>query len=226
MALLLKRGSYRAQIMDEPSDHQLSFKFVLVGESAVGKTALCKQFCEHTFNENQQTTVGLDFGTRIVEVEKTRVKLQIWDTAGQERFHSVTRAYFRSSAAVFFVYDVTKRESFAKLGSWVEDANQLSPATAVKVMIGNKTDLASERAVSTAEAQDFADQHDLKFFETSALSGDRIEDAFIETAHGVYAKILDGKIELNNPASGARAPLSGRSEPLGDKTENGGANCC
>lgn len=214
-----------ASEMGEPGDHQLSFKFVLVGDSAVGKTAMCKMFCDKTFNENQPQTVGLEFGTRIVEVEATRIKLQIWDTAGQERFHSITRAYFRSSAAVFLVYDVTNRESFSHLGTWVEDAMQLSPATAVKVLIGNKTDLSSSRTVSTAEAQDFADQHGLKFFETSALSGGRIDDAFIETAHEVYAKILDGKIELNNPTSGARAPLSAEPQTIRPSNDNSGGGC-
>ena len=198
---------------NEPGDHQLSFKFVLVGDSAVGKTAMCKMFCENKFNPSQPQTIGLEFGTRIVEVQGVRIKLQIWDTAGQERFHSITRAYFRSSAAVFLVYDVTNRESFGRLGQWVEDAMQLSPATSIKVLVGNKTDLANNRAVSTAEAKDFAVQHGLKFFETSALSGDKIDDAFIETAHAVYAQILEGKIELNNPSSGARAPASS-GEPL------------
>ena len=198
---------------NEPGDHQLSFKFVLVGDSAVGKTAMCKMFCENKFNPSQPQTIGLEFGTRIVEVQGVRIKLQIWDTAGQERFHSITRAYFRSSAAVFLVYDVTNRESFGRLGQWVEDAMQLSPATSIKVLVGNKTDLANNRAVSTAEAKDFATQHGLKFFETSALSGDKIDDAFIETAHAVYAQILEGNIELNNPTSGARAPASS-GEPL------------
>jgi small GTP-binding protein len=211
----------------EPTDHQLSFKFVLVGDSAVGKTALCKKFCDNSFNEHQPTTVGLEFGTRIVEVQNVRIKLQIWDTAGQERFHSITRAYFRSSAAVFLVYDVTKRDSFAHLSIWVEDATQLSPPTSVKVLIGNKTDLVSSRAVSVAEAQDFADQHGLKFFETSALSGDRIEDAFLDTAATVYSKVLEGKIELNNPSSGARAPLSAQRASLRPNTEKpAGGGCC
>lgn len=208
----------------EPGDHQLSFKFVLVGESAVGKTAICKQFCEHTFNENQPTTVGLEFGTRIVEDRNTRIKLQIWDTAGQERFHSITRAYFRSSAAVFFVFDVTNRESFSKLATWVEEAEQLAPPTAVKVIIGNKTDLADQRAVSTPEAQDFAQQHGLTLFETSALSGDKIEDAFIQTAHDVQSKVLDGKIELNNPSSGARAPIA--QPAITPNSEESRRQCC
>jgi len=211
----------------EPGDHQLSFKFVLVGDSAVGKTAICKMFCENKFSENHPQTVGLEFGTRIVEVDNVRIKLQIWDTAGQERFHSITRAYFRSSAAVFLVYDVSNRDSFSRIGHWVEDAVKLSPPTSIKVLIGNKTDLVNTRAVSSAEAKDFADQHGLKFFETSALSGERIDDAFIETAHSVHKLILDGKIELNNPTSGARAPLSSN-QNLSLNTNTGAkvGGCC
>jgi small GTP-binding protein len=213
-------------VESEPSDFQLSFKFVLVGESGVGKTALCKRFCDHTFVDNCTPTVGLEFGARIVQVNETRTKLQIWDTAGQERFHSITRSYFRASAAVFLVYDVTRRESFGKLRMWVENAMQLSPPTAVKVLIGNKTDLAAQRTVSTAEAQDFADQNALKFFETSALSGDRLEDAFLQTAQEVHARIVAGKIELNNPSSGARAPLTGSPQPLVPETAQPGSRCC
>jgi beta-lactam-binding protein with PASTA domain len=94
------------------------------------------------------------------------------------------------------------------------------------VLIGNKTDLAAERTVSLAEAQDFADQNGLKFFETSALSGDRIEDAFLETADAVYTKVLEGKIELNNPSSGARAPLSAQRTLLRPNTEQASGGCC
>ena len=209
----------------EPSDHQYSFKFVLVGDSAVGKTAICKRFCENTFNSNQPQTVGLEFGNRIVEVQGSRIKLQIWDTAGQERFHSITRAYFRSSAAVFLIFDITNRESFNHLGTWVEDANQLSPKTAITVLVGNKTDLDSQRAVSTAEAKDFADQHGLTLFETSALSNDRIDDAFIQTAQSVLEKINIGEIELNNPSSGARAPLSVQPQAVEQNTEQRNG-CC
>lgn len=167
---------------------QLSFKFVLVGDSAVGKTAMCKMFCEHSFDENQPQTVGLEFGIRTIDIDGTKIKLQIWDTAGQERFRSITRAYFRSSTAVFLVFDVTNRESFGHIAEWTDDATRLSPANSIKVLVGNKTDLKQKRAVSTAEAQDFADQNELKFFETSALSGERIEDAFLQTAQSVYEK--------------------------------------
>ncbi|OHT05555.1 Ras family protein [Tritrichomonas foetus] len=182
--------------MSDDEEKPISFKFVLIGDSAVGKTAMCKKFCEHTFDKNQPQTVALEFGTRTIEIEGKKIKLQIWDTAGQERFHSITRAYFRSSTAIFLIYDVTNRDSFSHLSDWTDDAQRLSPPTSIKVLVGNKTDL-SDRAVLTEEAQEFATQNGLRFFETSALSGDRIDDTFIQTAHEVYKKMVEGKIDVN-----------------------------
>jgi GTPase SAR1 family protein len=96
----------------------------------------------------------------------------------------------------------------------------------VRVLVGNKTDLADARAVSQAEAQDFAAQHQLSFFETSALSGDRLDDAFLETAHEIYAKVQEGRIELNNPLSGARAPLSAAPQMLAPQGQGARGPCC
>lgn len=222
---------------------QISFKFVLIGDSAVGKTAMCKKFCENSFDYNQPQTVALEFGTRLIEIEGQKIKLQIWDTAGQERFHSITRAYFRSSTAIFLIYDVTNRDSFTHLSNWIEDAQRLSPPTSIKVLVGNKTDLVNatkansedgqiskknKRAVLTEEAQDFAQQNGLKFFETSALSGDRIDDTFIETAHDVYKKMVEGKIDLKHPSGVILNEKSQNgNEPLANgSTENNQGGCC
>lgn len=192
----------------EPSDHTYSFKIVLVGDSHVGKTSICKRFCHGTFDETFVPTVGLEFGSKIVEVDGVRVKLQIWDTAGQERFNAITRAYFRSSAGVFLVYDISNRDSFTRVAKWTNDAVQLSPQSSIKVLIGNKSDLESQRAVSTVEAQEFADQHSLKFFETSALSGDKIEECFIKATYDIHQQIKSGVIDLNTPNTGAQISTS------------------
>jgi small GTP-binding protein len=204
---------------------QLAFKIILVGESGVGKTALCKRFCERTFEPETAPTVGLEFGTRTIDLEGVRIKLQIWDTAGQERFHSVTRSYFRSSTAVIFVYDVTKRESFGKLGLWVEAAAQLAPPSAVRVLIGNKTDLVTQRTVSTAEAEDFAKQHQLEFFETSARSGERIDEAFLQTAAAVYGKVRAARVEPAGSSGSGRAPLPPNAPSIQLEPKSGGS-CC
>lgn len=54
-------------------------------------------------------TIGVEFGTRIIEVAGQKIKLQIWDTAGQERFRAVTRSYYRGAAGALMVYDITRR---------------------------------------------------------------------------------------------------------------------
>lgn len=53
-------------------------------------------------------TIGVEFGTRIIEVSGQKIKLQIWDTAGQERFRAVTRSYYRGAAGALMVYDITR----------------------------------------------------------------------------------------------------------------------
>jgi len=203
---------------------QLTFKYILVGNTAVGKTSMCKMFCDQVFDESQPQTLGLEFGNRSIDVNGVRIKIQIWDTAGQERFRSITKSYFRSSTAVFIVFDVTERTSFSDLSKWVEDANNLSPPYSIKVIIGNKTDLISKRVVSEAEAMDYAQKCGFLYFETSALSGSRIEECFMTTAEKVYKKVVDGKIimEWNQPKDDFNLPLSS----IGIEKDNYQGKCC
>jgi small GTP-binding protein len=176
----------------EATDHQLSFKFVLVGDSAVGKTALCKKFCDKSFNPNQPMTVGLEFGTRVVEVQKVPIKLQIWDTAGQERFRSIAKAYFRSAIGVILVFDLADRRSFDDMNQWLSDVHTLCDPNAVVTLIGNKSDL-DGRAVTAQEAESFGKLHQLSYLETSALNGSNIEEAFRRTAATIYRRSLVNK---------------------------------
>ena len=91
-------------------------KFVLVGESRVGKTAMMRWFCEKTFNSIYRATIGADFGTRIIETNNTTVTAQLWDTAGNERFRPLVKAFYRGADGFVIVYDVTNRESFEEVG--------------------------------------------------------------------------------------------------------------
>ncbi|CAL9057644.1 unnamed protein product, partial [Musa banksii] len=116
------------------------------------------------------------------------IKLQIWDTAGQESFRSITRSYFRGAV---LVYDITRRETFDHLASWVEDARQqFANATMTIMLIGNKCDSAHTRAVSTEEGEQFAKEHGLIFMEASAKTAQIVEEAFIKTAAMIYKKFL------------------------------------
>ena len=86
------------------------FKYILIGDPAVGKSCLLNQFLNNFFPEEYDVTVGIEFGAKVVELEDfQKVKLQIWDTAGQENFKSITRTYYKSSAVAIVVYDTTCR---------------------------------------------------------------------------------------------------------------------
>jgi len=95
-------------------DHLL--KYVIVGDSSVGKSCLLLRFADDQFNENYMTTIGVDFRFKTVNSNGKNVKLQIWDTAGQERFRTITNTYYKSkyyihsgAHAVFLVYDITNQ---------------------------------------------------------------------------------------------------------------------
>merc|ERR1712187_77843 len=110
----------------------------------VGKSCLLHQFTEKKFMADCPHTIGVEFGTRIIEVSGQKIKLQIWDTAGQERFRSVTRSYYRGACGALLVYDITDRESFNSVSGWLSDAKTLASQNIVIILCGNKSDLESE----------------------------------------------------------------------------------
>lgn len=84
------------------------FKFLVIGNAGTGKSCLLHQFIEKKFKDDSNHTIGVEFGSKIINVGGKYVKLQIWDTAGQERFRSVTRSYYRGAAGALLVYDITR----------------------------------------------------------------------------------------------------------------------
>ncbi|MCL4146379.1 UNVERIFIED_CONTAM: hypothetical protein GTU68_036944, partial [Idotea baltica] len=138
-------------------------------------------------------TIGVEFGSKIVNVGGKYVKLQIWDTAGQERFRSVTRSYYRGAAGALLVYDITSRESYNALSNWLGDARTLASPNIVILNVGNKKDMETERQVTFMEASRFSQENELMFLEASALTGENVEEAFLKCAKSILAKIETGK---------------------------------
>lgn len=109
--------------------------------------------------DDSSHTIGVEFGSRIVNVGGKSVKLQIWDTAGQERFRSVTRSYYRGAAGALLVYDTTSRDSFNALTNWLNDARTLASPNIVILLVGNKKDLEEARDITFLEASTFAQEN-------------------------------------------------------------------
>ena len=105
-----------------------------------------------------------------------------WDTAGQESFRSITRSYYRGAAGALLCYDITRRETFDHLASWLEDARQHANPNMTIMLVGNKSDLSHRRVVSFEEGQEFANANGLLFLETSAKTSVNVDAAFIDTA--------------------------------------------
>lgn len=116
-------------------------------------------------------------------------------------FRSITRSYYRGAAGALLVYDITRRETFNHLTTWLEDARQHSNSNMVIMLIGNKSDLESRREVKKEEGEAFAREHGLVFMETSARTAANVEEAFINTAKEIYEKIQEGVFDINNEVS-------------------------
>ena len=184
--------------------HKYIFKYIIIGDMGVGKSCLMQRFTEQRFKQDLPHTIGVEFGTMIVDINSELVKLQIWDTAGQERFRSVTRGYYRGAAGALLVFDVTRRQTFAHIGSWLTDARANTNPHTVMILIGNKSDLNEQREVSFEEASRFAEENNLLFLECSAKNGDNVEQAFLSTARKIHEKVLCGILSPTDPDSGVQ----------------------
>ncbi|TRY63224.1 hypothetical protein TCAL_11313 [Tigriopus californicus] len=195
-----------------PYNYSYIFKYIIIGDMGVGKSCLLHQFTEKKFMADCPHTIGVEFGTRIIEVSGQKIKLQIWDTAGQERFRAVTRSYYRGAAGALMVYDVTRRSTYNHLSSWLTDARNLTNPNTVIFLIGNKCDLEAQRDVTYEEAKQFAEENGLAFLETSAKTGEKVEDAFAQAAKHIFQSIQDGSLDLNAAESGVQHKPSGGSK--------------
>ncbi|KAJ1645105.1 GTP-binding protein of the rab/ypt [Coemansia erecta] len=160
-----------------------TFKVVLLGESAVGKSSLVTRFARNQFDQYKESTIGAAFVTKEVPLDSNAIaNLHIWDTAGQERYKSLAPMYYRNAAAAIVVYDITQAESFGKAKSWVQELKRQAGSAIVIALAGNKTDLSNRRTVSREEGSSYAESLGLLFFETSAQSGENVEELFSELA--------------------------------------------
>jgi len=202
------------------------FKYIIIGDTGVGKSCLLLQFTDKRFQPVHDLTIGVEFGARMVNIADKFIK---------ESFRSITRSYYRGAAGALLVYDITRRDTFKHLSRWLEEALQHSQSNMVIMLIGNKNDLEHRRAVSTEEGKAFADKHGLIFMETSAKTAYNVEQAFINTAVEIHRNIESGVIDVTNESYGIKVGMSGGSGGAGGQVTLGssgsgraqqGGGCC
>ena len=166
--------------MNIQSEFDYLVKIALLGDTTVGKTNLVLRFTENNFTTNNPPTIGYDYKSKtiILKNSKKKAKLQIWDTAGQERYMSLCKTVYQKVDGVIMVYDITVKKTFDNILTWikiVKDFNDKMPI----LLIGNKTDLNDERIITYENGKNLADKNNCNFFETSALNGNNVDEAFI-----------------------------------------------
>merc|ERR1712100_608396 len=185
-------------------EYDYLFKLLLIGDSGVGKSCLLLRFADDTCQESYISTIGVDFKIRTIQLEGKTIKLQIWDTAGQERFRTITSSYYRGAHGIIVVYDITDAESFANVKTWLQEIQRYACEGVNKLLVGNKCDLGSKRAVEKKSAEDFATKLDIPFLETSAKSNNNVEAAFLVMASKIKARI--GAASTRTDKGGAKLP--------------------
>merc|ERR1712032_1333280 len=171
------------------SNYNYLFKYIIIGESNFGKSCLMLQYTTNKFKQDNDPTVGVEFGTKSVDVLGKNLKLQIWDTAGQENFRSITRSYFRAAIGAVLTFDLTNRKTFEKLNSFLEETMSNASSNLVIMLVGNK------REVTRDEANEFAERMNMLYIEVSAKTGENVQNAFNQLSEEIVRRIR--RIEIN-----------------------------
>ncbi|GAB2219690.1 hypothetical protein Droror1_Dr00007327 [Drosera rotundifolia] len=199
------------------NEYDYLFKLLLIGDSGVGKSCLLLRFADDSYVESYISTIGVDFKIRTVEQDGKTIKLQIWDTAGQERFRTITSSYYRGAHGIIIVYDVTDQQSFENVKQWLSEIDRYASDNVVKLLVGNKSDLTSNRVVSYESGKAFADEIGVPFLETSAKNASNVEEAFMTMASEIKKRVA------SQPAANAARPTTVpiRGQPVAQKS-----SCC
>jgi len=198
------------------AEYDYLFKLLLIGDSGVGKSCLLLRFADDTYTESYISTIGVDFKIRTIDLDAKTIKLQIWDTAGQERFRTITSSYYRGAHGIIVVYDTTDLESFNNVKQWLHEIDRYASENVNKLLVGNKSDLTSKRAVSFDQAKEFADSLGIEFIETSAKNSTNVEKAFMMMASQIKSRYK------SQPVGGSGAGVNLKGETVGGKS----GGCC
>lgn len=158
--------------------YNYKIKMIIVGDANVGKSSIASRFQYNKFDSSYEITIGVEFFTKIIEVNEKLVKIQIWDTAGQETFDSLIRSYFRNIDGCLLTFDLTNRQSFYNIEEWMKKVKRDANRDVTFILVGNKSDNIEKRCISYEEANAFSKKYNIDYVETSALNSRNVYNLF------------------------------------------------
>ena len=164
-----------------------SCKITLIGDSGVGKSSIIGRFITGFFNEEMNSTLGLNYSQKLYEKNGKKISLNLWDTAGQEKFRSLGNNFYKDSFIIIIVYDICNKASFQSIKEvWYPDIQRFGEKVNIIALVGNKKDKYEEEEVPEEEAKSYAKEIEANFFLVSANSGDGIEQMFQSLADNFF----------------------------------------
>ncbi|MFW9867619.1 MAG: GTP-binding protein [Candidatus Thorarchaeota archaeon] len=160
-----------------------SYKVIILGPSAVGKTSLLNRFVHDEFILKYKMTIGVDFLTKTLEYEPSKfAKLHIWDIGGQERFKFLHRTFYEGTSGALMTFDLSRDHTFSGMKNWLLEMKSIMNRDIPKVIVGNKSDLIPEigEVIDRTKPKKYAEKEDCLYIETSAKTGENVEKAFME----------------------------------------------
>ena len=175
------------------------YKILLLGDSTVGKTCFLLRYVDDSFLDLHMATIGLDYRLKTLILEEQKiVKVQLWDTAGQDKFRAITRNYYKGASGIILIFDVTNVKSYENIKKWINEIKEEISEKVKIVLIGNKIDNVQERKISKEQGDKLASEIGVKFFETSAKTGEGIN----ESVFFLVKKIFENDPDVKNKYQG------------------------
>jgi len=206
-------------LSDDSPSFDLSFKVIIVGDQAVGKSCLAIKASRNYFEDFYSPTIGFEFVSFNVRVQDKIIKLQIWDTCGQEVYRSLISSFFRSASLAIVVYSIDSEDSFNNIEKWLNDIKTQSNPDVKIFLIGNKADLEDKRRITKDQGEKLCSDHKLAFFmETSAKTGFNVQNVFIQVAKELYKQHEEIKDRVTRPGTMISLPAEENNNKV-DKLE-------
>jgi Ras-related protein Rab-8A len=155
-------------------------RFILWGDSGVGKSNLLMKYATDKFNPCFISTIGIDFKTKDVVFEDKKYKLQIWDTGGNPHFRTITTSYLRGPMIALLCFSIDDKKSFTNLEEHISYIqNQRDEKGKYKIFIvSTKIDDETQRKVTKEDIAKFLSKYKFAYYEVSAKTGENVDTLF------------------------------------------------